>query len=372
MAIAKIGDLHIGSRGGSRYVRDFIKNYLINYFIPELKDAGITQVFQFGDTFDIRKYLLGRDKEWLKEELVPALRAAGITWQGIIGNHDITLAESNKINWPSFLMEIAPDVFTYYSEPTEIILEGKKVLALPWINKENYDASVKAIQDTDAEYCFAHLELAGFKMYQSSTCDHGQIDAALLSKFKRVDTGHFHTRSFEGNIQYLGTPYHLTWEDYKDGTNRGFYIDDLTEGGEVFIANSVEQTLFRFVEYDYTTFSSDDEGNWINPEWLDNTLGIKGQIVKVIVNNRDNSKHYEKFCDALKRCGCIDYNFIDRTVTVSKEKVEVTEEMVAADAVEVLKSDVRAANNIQRPDAVCKLAEKFYESAQQRLNKLDA
>ena len=46
--------------------------------------------------------------------------------------------------------------------------------------------------------------------------------------------------------------------------------------------------------------------------------------------------------------------------------------MVAADAVEVLKSDVRAANNIQRPDAVCKLAEKFYESAQQRLNKLDA
>lgn len=371
MAIAKIGDLHIGSRNGSRYVRDFIKNYLINYFIPELVDSDIHEVWQLGDMFDVRKFMYGRDKDWLKDELTPALKEAGIKWNGIVGNHDITLEESNRINWPSYLNELDPDVYCYYSEPTEVMIEGVKTLLLPWINKENYDASIKAIQDTDAEYCFAHLELAGFKMYQSSTCDHGQIDVALLSKFTRVDTGHFHTRSMEGNIQYIGTPYHLNWEDYKDGTNRGFYVDDM-RGGEVFIPNSEHQTLFRYVEYDYTKLSSDDEGNWIDPEWLNTGLGIEGQIVKVIVQNRDNAKHYEKFCDAMKRCKCIDYNFIDRTITVAAEKVEVTEEMVATDAVEVLKKDIRAGNNIQRPDNVCKLAEHFYNAAQQRLNKLDA
>lgn len=372
MAIAKIGDIHIGSRNGSRYVRDFIKNYLINYFIPELVDADINEVWQFGDTFDVRKFMYGRDKDWLKDELVPALRAAGIKWNGLVGNHDITLEESNRINWPSYLVDMAPDVFTYYSEPTEVMIESKKVLVLPWINKENYARSVQMLQDTDAEFCFAHLELAGFKMYQSSTCDHGQIDLSLLSKFTRVDTGHFHTRSFEGNVQYLGSPYHLTWEDHKDGDNRGFYVDDLTEGGETFIPNNISQTLFRYVEYDYTKLSSDDEGNWIDPEWLNTKLGIEGQIVKIIVTNRDNSKHYEKFCDAMKRCKCIDYNFIDKTVTVSAEKVEVTEEMIATDAVEVLKNDIRAADNIQRPESVCKLAEAFYTAAQQRLNTLDA
>lgn len=372
MAIAKIGDLHVGTRGGSRYVRDFIKNYLIKYFIPELVDAGIKEVWQFGDFFDVRKFMYGRDKDWLKDEFTPALRTAGIKWNGLIGNHDITLEESNRINWPSVLVDFAPDVFTYYSEATEVMVEGKKVLVLPWINKENYARSVQMIQDTDAEFCFAHLELAGFKMYQSSVCDHGQIDLALLSKFTRVDTGHFHTRSFEGNVQYLGTPYHLTWEDYKDGNNRGFYVDDLTPGGEMFIQNSHEQTLFRVLDYDYSKLSSDEEGKWIDPDWLNNVLGIEGQIVKVIVQNRDNAKHYEKFCDALKRCKCIDYNFIDRTVTVAAEKVEVTEEMVATDAVEVLKADIRAADNIQRPESVCKLAERFYNSAQLRLNTLDA
>lgn len=373
MAIAKLGDLHIGSRNGSRYVRDFIKKYLIEYFIPELKDAQITHIVQFGDTFDMRKMLYGRDKDWLKNELVPALREAGMTWEGIIGNHDITLEESNSINWPSYLVDIAPDVFTYHSEPTEVILEGKKVLMLPWINKENYEASVKMIKETDAEYCFAHLELAGFKMYQSSTCEHGQIDASLLSKFKRVDTGHFHTRSYVDNIQYLGTPFHLTWEDYKDGDNRGFYIDTLEDGGEIFIQNDISQTMFRYVEYDYVAIASGpDEDKWIDAEWLNSGLGIEGQIVKVLVTNRDNAKHYEKFCDALKRCKCIDYNFIDKTVTVSAEKVEVTEEMVATDAVEVLKKDIRAANNIQRVDAVCKLAEEFYSAAQLRINTLDA
>lgn len=371
MAIAKIGDLHIGSRNGSRYVRDFIKNYLINYFIPELVASDIHEVWQFGDTFDVRKFMYGRDKDWLKDELTPALKEAGIKWNGIVGNHDITLEESNRINWPSYLNELDPDVYCYYSEPTEVMIEGVKTLLLPWINKENYDASIAAIHATDAKYCFAHLELAGFKMYQSSTCDHGQIDVALLSKFDRVDTGHFHTRSMEGNIQYIGTPYHLNWEDYKDGTNRGFYVDDM-RGGEVFIPNSEHQTLFRYVEYDYTKLSSDDEGNWIDPEWLNTGLGIEGQIVKVIVQNRDNAKHYEKFCDAMKRCKCIDYNFIDRTITVAAEKVEVTEEMVATDAVEVLKKDIRAGNNIQRPENVCKLAEHFYNAAQQRLNKLDA
>lgn len=368
MAIAKLGDLHIGSRQGSQFLRDFIKSYLIDYFIPEIVENDIKTVFQFGDFFDVRKFLYGADKDWIEYELVPVLRTHGIHWIGLVGNHDITLAESNRLNWPSWLNSLAPDVFTYYSETQEIILEGKKVLVLPWINKENYARSVEAIQTTDAEYCFAHLELAGFKMYQSSVCDHGQIDPTLLSKFKRVDTGHFHTRSFEDNIQYLGTPYHLTWEDYKDGDNRGFFIDDLTDGGELFIKNDKNQTLFRVIEYAFDKMGADVIDKWKDPTWLQDELGLKGQIIKIVVNNRDNLKHYEAFCDAMKRVQCIDYNYIDNTVTVAGEKVTITEEMITTDAIEIFKADINASQNIQRKDRVCKLAEFFYTSAQNKIS----
>ncbi|AVO22924.1 recombination-related endonuclease [Erwinia phage vB_EamM-Bue1] len=368
MAIAKLGDLHIGSRQGSQFLRDFIKSYLIDYFIPEIVENEIKTVWQFGDFFDVRKFLYGADKHWIEYELVPVLRANGIRWFGLVGNHDISLSESNRLNWPSWLNSIAPDVFCYVSEPTTFIVEGKQVLVLPWINKENYDICVGAIQHSQAEYCFSHLELAGFKMYQSSVCDHGQIDPALLSKFKRVDTGHFHTRSFEDNIQYLGTPYHLTWEDYKDGDNRGFFIDDLTDGGELFIKNDKNQTLFRVIEYAFDKMGADVIDKWKDPAWLQDELGLKGQIIKIVVNNRDNLKHYEAFCDAMKRVQCIDYNYIDNTVTVAGEKVTITEEMITTDAIEIFKADINASQNIQRKDRVCKLAEFFYTSAQNKIS----
>lgn len=367
MAFAKLGDLHIGSRQGSQSLRDFIKSYIINYFIPEIVENEITDVWQFGDFFDVRKFLYGADKYWIEHELVPVLRAHGIKWYGLVGNHDITMAESNRLNWPSWLNSIAPDVFLYVSEPTTFIVEGKPVLVVPWINKENYEIVVGAIKESQAEYCFGHFELAGFPMYQSSVCEHGQIDTSLLSKFKRVDTGHFHTRSFNGNIQYLGTPYHLTWEDYKDGDNRGFYIDDLTDGGELFIKNDKNQTLFRVIEYAFDKLDATTIDKWKDPEWLQNDLGLKGQIIKIVVSNRDNSKHYEAFCDAMKRVQCIDYNYIDMTVTVSGEKVEITEEMITTDAVEVFKADIMASQNIQRKAEVCKLAEHFYTAAQNRM-----
>lgn len=368
MPFAKIADLHIGSRQGSKHVRNFIKNYIINYFLPEIDDVGIKTIVQFGDMFDVRKFLYGRDKDWLTKELVPELRRRGMIWHTIVGNHDISMEETNDINWPSFLQDVAPDVFVVYSKPTEIVLDGVKVLMMPWINKTNYTECVDAITNTDARIMYAHLELAGFKMYQSSVCDKGQIDLALLAKFDKVETGHFHTRSEDKNIEYLGSPYHLTWEDYKDGANRGFYVDDLSNpNAKMFIPNNPNQTMFRVVTYDYSSIKPEDIDNWKSVDWLNDTLGLKGQIVRIIVTNRDNIKHYEAFTDAMKRCQCVDYNYSDMTVTISTEKIEVTEEMIATDAVEVLKTDIMSAENVQRKESVCKLAERYYTAAQQKM-----
>ena len=39
-----------------------------------------------------------------------------------------------------------------------------------------------------------------------------------------VCTGHYHHKSTEKNINYLGSPYEMTWMDYEDP--KGFHIID--------------------------------------------------------------------------------------------------------------------------------------------------
>ena len=43
-----------------------------------------------------------------------------------------------------------------------------------------------------------------------------------FSKFKKVFSGHYHTRSNDGKIFYMGNPYEMFWTDYED--KRGFVV----------------------------------------------------------------------------------------------------------------------------------------------------
>ena len=53
--------------------------------------------------------------------------------------------------------------------------------------------------------------------------DHGH-EGELYSKFTKVFSGHYHTRSDDGRIYYLGNPYEMFWNDV--GDRRGFTIFD--------------------------------------------------------------------------------------------------------------------------------------------------
>lgn len=370
MAVAKIGDLHLGSRKGCEDVRGFITDYIMNYFLPELEENQIKTVIQYGDFFDNRGVMYGKDKEWLREVFVPEIERQGITWHNVVGNHDITLADSNRINWVKQLNDLSPNHFKVYSEAAEVMIEDTLVLMLPWVNKENIEHSKYMLENTTAEYVAAHLELAGFPMYQGSVCEKGQLPLDLFDKFKRVDTGHFHCRSHDGKINYLGTPFHLTWQDYKDGENRGFYIDDFTEDGEVFIPNRPDQTMFMILDYDYSKIPLGERVKWLDPEWLCNELGLDKKIVKINVYNRDDQAHYNKFREAVNKCRLINHNYIDHTVTTSTEDFEVREDLVMADTIDIIKQDIQIAENIQRKQSVCDLAEIYFKSAVEKAGSI--
>ena len=71
----------------------------------------------------------------------------------------------------------------------------------------------------------------------------------LFRRFDIVMSGHFHHKSDDGQIYYLGTPYEIYWNDYEDP--RGFHIFD-TETRELErIVNPYR--IFEKVYYDDTT-----------------------------------------------------------------------------------------------------------------------
>ena len=71
---------------------------------------------------------------------------------------------------------------------------------------------------------FGHLNINWYPMCKGRLSDHG-YDRKDFSKFDMVFSGHFHTKSNDDKIHYLGAPYQMNWNDYDD--QKGFHILDL-------------------------------------------------------------------------------------------------------------------------------------------------
>ena len=120
-------------------------------------------------------------------------------------------------------------------------------------------------------------------------------------------SGHFHHKSTNGNIYYLGNPYEITWADYNDP--RGFHIFD-TETRELeFIRNPF--SMFYKIYYD------DDEKTMEQVVQQDFSI-YKDCYVKVIVTNKINQYWFDMMMDNLYKSDVahvmIVENFIDTDI----------------------------------------------------------
>lgn len=317
MKVAIIGDKHIGARGSNPAVRDFIGRWC-EYAFEDMHKRGITKYIQLGDAFDARRHLNGMDYEFLEETFIPLHEKYNIQGDYIDGNHDLPYKETNKTSWVSLLQHMAPDYIHRYNSPTDTPFG----LFLPWICQANAEDSLKAITESKAPYCFGHLELGGFDMYKGSTCEESRfnLNAGHFSHFKHVFSGHFHTKSTKGNITYVGTPYPLTWQDYADAeaNERGYHILDLVTGEVEFVPNPEHvKTFFKVLTYDWNELQLDEklQLQFKSVSELEETIGVKDKIVKVIVTNVGNAKHYKDFVDAMRKCCTIDVTYVNMTVS---------------------------------------------------------
>ena len=293
MKIAVITDTHYGARKGSKLFHDYFEKFYSEVFFPTLDKEGIDTVIHMGDAFDSRKGIDFRALTWAKRVVFDPLKERGIQMHLMVGNHDAYYKNTNEINSVELLLQEYDNIHVY-STVKEVELGGLNMLFIPWINEENEKETTQMIQQTKAPVAFGHLELQGFKVNRQITMDHG-LDADIFSKFEKVFSGHYHTRSDNGTVYYLGNPYEMFWSDVKDP--RGFHIFD-TETLEHTPVNNPFRLFYSiyYEDINYQTF---------------NTTEYKNKIVKVIVRKRTDVKKFEKFIDKLYTTGVADLKVVE-------------------------------------------------------------
>lgn len=279
--IALITDQHFGARNNSQLFFDHFMKFYNNVFFPTLKEYGVYDVIDLGDTFDKRKSIDFNMLSQVKKNYYDVLDDNSITTHCIVGNHTAYFKNTNRVNTPDLLMKEYSTI-QVYSEPTVVDIEGVEMLFLPWINDENKQQTFELLKQKH-KYCFGHLEINGFSMYAGHVHKDGEFDVNLFSNIDHVFSGHFHHRSKKGNVQYLGNPYEITWSDFNDP--RGFHLLNLKTGELKFIQNP--HIIFHKLQYD----ESAETRKTFNKE---NLKKYKDCYVKVIVKEKKNVSNFEK------------------------------------------------------------------------------
>jgi UDP-2,3-diacylglucosamine pyrophosphatase LpxH len=342
MQVAVISDQHFGCRKNSKLFHDYFLKFYNEVFFPTLEQYGISSVVDMGDTFDSRKGIDFAALAWAKSNYYDKLKDMGIQVHTIVGNHTSYYKNTNDINAVDLLLREYDNVIVY-SEPTEINLGDLKALFIPWINQENQDNTFKLIKKTKCNVAFGHLELQGFKVNKQIVMDHG-LESKLFEKFTRVYSGHYHTRSNNETVFYLGNPYEMFWSDV--GDSRGFHIFDTKTLEHTPINNPYR--LFYNIYYEDTNYQTFDAREYEN------------KIVRVIVRKKSDTKKFEKFIDKLYSSNIAELKVVENFEIRESEDFEAFE---SEDTISILNRYVEESEVNLDKSIIQKLLQEIYQEA---------
>jgi len=307
MKVAIITDQHFGARKNSKLFHDYFLKFYNDIFFPYLEENDIKVVIDMGDTFDSRKGIDFSALAWAKNNYYDRLQDMGICVHTIVGNHTAYYKNTNEVNAVDLLLREYDNV-TVYSEATEVKIDNRNILFIPWINQDNEEKTFKVIENSTSKCAMGHLELSGFRVSKQLVMDHGHA-SELYSKFTKVYSGHYHTRSDDGRIYYLGNPYEMFWNDVND--TRGFHIFD-TETLEHDPVNNPYRLFYNiyYEDTDYQTFDSREYEN---------------KIVKVVVRQKTDINKFEKFIDKLYESNVFELKVVENFLIEVAEDFEAFE-----------------------------------------------
>ena len=301
-----ITDQHFGARNDNPAFLDYYEKFYSQTFFPFIDQHQIKCVLILGDTFDRRKFINFNSLKRTKEMFFEPLLERKIRVFMLAGNHDTYYKNTNDVNSPSLVLREYPNI-QIIDEPQDVQVYGLDICMMPWICTENVNQSLKLLQDTKAQICMGHFEIQGFAMYKGLESHEG-MKQELFQKFDMVFSGHYHHKSDNGHIFYLGNPYELTWQDYND--TRGFHLFDLKTRELEFIENPFK--MFYKIIYDDLNKTFEDV--------LETDFSyLKDSFVKVIVKNKTNPYWFDLYIEKLEKVGLTDVQVVEDHLNLNLE-----------------------------------------------------
>jgi DNA repair exonuclease SbcCD nuclease subunit len=308
MKIALITDTHFGARSDSQPFDQYFKKFYEEVFFPTLKSRDITHIIHLGDTFDRRKYINYQTLKSCREYFFDRLKILDIKCLMLAGNHDTYFKNTNDVNSPDLLLKDYDNI-EVLDDPSNVVFSDTNFCMIPWICADNFKQTMEVIEQSSADICLGHLELAGFAMFKGQENQDG-MDPTVFKNFKFVGSGHFHHKSTKGNIHYLGNPYHMFWYDYED--DRGFHILDTETLDLEFVKNP--NTIFAKYYYD-------DEKE--DPLKFD-AEQFRSKLVKVIVINKKDFYKFDKFVDNIYKVNPLELKIVEDFSEFETEALDET------------------------------------------------
>ena len=316
MKIAIITDTHFGARNDNNNFNEYFYKFYEEQFFPYLKEHNIKDCIHLGDIMDRRKFVSYRIAKDFRERFILPFSKLEVNLHVLVGNHDTYFKNTNEVNSVEELIGNRYNNIKIYPEAAEVTFDNLNVLFLPWINATNHASTMSAIEKSKSEMCMGHLEIAGFEMMKGIKNEHG-INKSVFTKFDTVFSGHFHHKSDDGHIYYLGSPYEFYWNDCED--RKGFHILDTESRSLDRIINP--RTIHKKIYYDDTQ----------NDYRTHNLEQYKDNYVKVIVVNKKDLYQFDQFTERLLKADSHEVKIIEDfsdldANTVSDDIVENTQD----------------------------------------------
>lgn len=341
--ICLIGDTHFGARNDSVQFDVFFKKFYDEVFFPYLDQHQIKTVFHMGDVFDRRKFINFSILKSCKEYFFEQLRTRDIDMTVVLGNHDTYYKNTNDVNSLDLLLREYQNI-KIVEQPTTEEVGGCTFTFAPWMCADNYDEVMNVLK-IPSEICIGHFEIDGFDMFRGVKND-GGMNRNVLDQFEAVFTGHFHHRSSQDNIYYLGSPYGFTWSDYDDP--RGFHIFDTVTRGLTFIENPF--AMFHKIYYDDRKDMKVDFSQY------------RRACVKLVVTHKTDFPKFDKFIESLYNNEVLELTIYEDFSEFESESMGETTNI--EDTMTLLSEFVDQTETIQDKDKLKSLLKTLYVEAQ--------
>ena len=298
MKLAILGDTHFGARGDSLDFHKYFQKFYDEVFFPFLIENNIKEVFQMGDLFDRRKFINFNSLYLCRQYFFEKCKNEGIKVHTLLGNHDVAFKNTLKVNSTGLLLNEYQNVAMYDKFET-INFDGLDIDIVPWICDDNENEILEMIKASGSQVCFGHFDITGFQHQKGIVSDTG-VDKSIFSSYDIVLSGHFHLKSSDGQITYVGTPYEMMWSDY--GDPKGFHIFDTDTRELNFIQNPFK--MFHKITYDD---GETDFEFWKKYDYD----SLKEAYIKVVVLNKQNPFLFDSVIDNIYRVGVADLSIVE-------------------------------------------------------------